>query len=79
MISLWTALQESALLQYYVAAIFCLWPAARSLGRMGLPRGAAALLGVPLAGFALLMVFAALKKWPRLPPQPARAKREEEA
>lgn len=72
-------LQQSALLQYYLAAAFCLWPVLRSLARMGLPRAAGALIFVPLLGFALVMAFAALKKWPHLPPQPKREKREHRA
>jgi predicted PurR-regulated permease PerM len=72
-------LQQSALLQYYLAAAFCLWPVLRVLSRMGLPRAAGALIFVPLLGFALVMAFAALKKWPRLPSQPKRQKRERRA
>jgi len=72
-------LQQSALAQYYLAAVFCFWPVLRALGRMGLPQAAAALLFVPLLGFALVMAFAALKKWPKLPPQPKREKRVKNA
>lgn len=72
-------LQQSALFQYYLVSVLCLWPVLRALGRMGLPRASAALLFVPLLGFALVMAFAALKKWPLLPPQPKRAKREKNA
>jgi predicted PurR-regulated permease PerM len=72
-------LQQSALAQYYLAALICLWPVLRSLQRMGLPRGFAALLFVPLLGVALVMLAAALRPWPNLPPQPKRQKREKHA
>jgi predicted PurR-regulated permease PerM len=76
---LFQLLQQSALFQYYLVSALCLWPVQRALGRMGLPRAAAALLFVPLLGFALVMAFAALKTWPHLPPQPKRVKREKNA
>lgn len=66
------ALQQSALVQYYAAAVLCVWPVLRALRRMALPRAAAAFLFVPLLGFALVMAFAALRKWPSLPPRPGR-------
>lgn len=72
-------LQQSALAQYYLGAALCFWPVLRALGRMGLPQAAAVLLFVPLLGFALVMAFAALRKWPKLPPQPKREKREKNA
>ncbi len=72
-------LQQSAIAQYYLAAVICLWPAQQALFRMGLPRVIAALLFVPLVGFALVMLVAALRKWPKLPPQPPRPKREKRA
>ncbi len=72
-------LQQSAIAQYYLAVLVCLWPVQQSLYRMGLPRLLAAVLLVPLAGFALVMLAAALRKWPKLPPQPPRPKREKRA
>lgn len=72
-------LQQSAMAQYYLAAAICLWPVQHALYRMGLPRVIAAVLLVPLLGLALVMLTAALRKWPKLPPQPKRAKREKRA
>lgn len=72
-------LQQSALAQYYLAAVICLWPVQHALQRMGLPRAWAALLFVPLLGLALVMLAAALRPWPNLPPQPKRQKREKRA
>lgn len=72
-------LQQSAIAQYYLAVVICLWPVQQALFRMGLARVIAALLLVPLVGFALVMLAAALRKWPKLPPQPPRPKREKRA
>lgn len=72
-------LQQSAIAQYYLAVVICLWPAQQSLFRMGLPRALAVILFVPLVGFALVMLAAAMRKWPKLPPQPPRPKREKRA
>lgn len=69
-----TLLQNSALAQYYFAAVLCLWPVLRAYRRMGLSCFYVVLLFVPLLGFALVML-AALRKWPLLPPQPPRPKR----
>lgn len=68
-------LQQSALAQYYLAAVLCVWPVLRTLKRMGLPALCALLLFVPLMGFAFMMLLMALRKWPHLPPQPPRVKR----
>lgn len=74
-----SAIEQSAVIQYYLMVALCLWPCWHALGRMGLPRFGAALLFVPLLGFALVMGFAAFKKWPVLPPRPPRVKREKKA
>jgi len=78
-------LLRQVLLGHAAMAVLALWPALRLLNRAGLPRGWAAALLLPVAGWPVFATYLAFAKWPHLPPKPEklhpreRLRREREA